>query len=57
MVYHLLPIPNSIAAIGKPHTTHTTPASLLERLRRPEEDQAWEQFVALYTLLTPALAH
>jgi RNA polymerase sigma-70 factor (ECF subfamily) len=33
---------------------HTTPVSLLERLRRPEEHQAWEQFVALYT---PLLYH
>lgn len=28
-----------------------TPASLLERLRRPEEELAWERFVALYTPL------
>lgn len=28
---------------------HTTPPSLLERLRRPGEDPAWERFVLLYT--------
>lgn len=30
---------------------HTTPASLLERLRRPGESEAWARFVALYTPL------
>ena len=29
----------------------STPASLLERLRRPEPGQAWEQFVRMYTPL------
>jgi RNA polymerase sigma-70 factor (ECF subfamily) len=33
---------------------HTTPVSLLERLRRPEERQAWGRFVELYT---PLLYH
>jgi RNA polymerase sigma-70 factor (ECF subfamily) len=33
---------------------HTTPASLLERLRQPNEQAAWEQFVKLYT---PLLSH
>jgi len=28
-----------------------TPASLLERLREPEQEQAWERFVGLYTPL------
>lgn len=27
---------------------HTTPVSLLERLRLPDQDQAWSQFVELY---------
>lgn len=31
---------------------HTTPVSLLERLRQPGQTRAWEQFVELYT---PAL--
>jgi RNA polymerase sigma-70 factor (ECF subfamily) len=30
---------------------NSTPASLLERLREPDADQAWRQFVALYTPL------
>lgn len=30
---------------------HTTPASLLERLRRPQAQADWERFVALYTPL------
>jgi len=30
---------------------HTTPVSLLEQLRRPSADQAWERFVRLYTPL------
>src|SRR5438128_1371907 len=29
----------------------TTPPSLLERLRRPNEERAWDQFVNLYTPL------
>ena len=33
---------------------NTTPASLLERLRNPAEEQAWNRFVALYT---PLLYH
>src|SRR5688572_2723905 len=33
---------------------HTTPPSLLERLRRPAEQAAWPQFVKLYT---PLLCH
>src|SRR5688500_1099737 len=33
---------------------HTTPVSLLERLRRPAEAEAWEGFVELYT---PLLFH
>jgi RNA polymerase sigma-70 factor (ECF subfamily) len=33
---------------------HTTPVSLLERLRRPGEAEAWERFVELYT---PLLYH
>jgi RNA polymerase sigma-70 factor, ECF subfamily len=28
---------------------YTTPPSLLERIRKPGADEAWEQFVALYT--------
>jgi RNA polymerase sigma-70 factor (ECF subfamily) len=28
---------------------HTTPVSLLERLRRPQERDAWNRFVELYT--------
>src|SRR6185295_11188435 len=28
---------------------YTTPPSLLERIRKPSEGQAWERFVALYT--------
>jgi RNA polymerase sigma-70 factor (ECF subfamily) len=28
-----------------------TPASLLERLRRPDERQAWDRFVELYSPL------
>jgi len=35
-------------------TMHTTPASLLTRLRRPGDQRAWEQFVELYT---PLLYH
>jgi RNA polymerase sigma-70 factor (ECF subfamily) len=30
---------------------HTTPASLLERLRQPGEREAWDHFVELYTPL------
>ena len=30
---------------------HTTPVSLLERLRQPGEQEAWRRFVALYTPL------
>jgi RNA polymerase sigma-70 factor (ECF subfamily) len=30
---------------------HSTPPSLLERLRRPGEEQAWDRFVSLYTPL------
>ena len=30
---------------------HTTPVSLLERLRQPDEDRAWDRFVELYTPL------
>jgi RNA polymerase sigma-70 factor (ECF subfamily) len=30
---------------------NTTPVSLLERLRRPDEQAAWERFVRLYTPL------
>src|SRR5262245_9811176 len=33
---------------------HTTSASLLERLRQPNEQAAWERFVNLYT---PLLCH
>ena len=33
---------------------HTTPGSLLEQLRRPGEQAAWERFVQLYT---PLLCH
>ena len=33
---------------------HTTPASLLLRLRQPDEQRAWQQFVDLYT---PLLSH
>jgi RNA polymerase sigma-70 factor (ECF subfamily) len=33
---------------------HTTPASLLERLRQPDQPHAWDRFVALYT---PLLYH
>jgi len=33
---------------------HTTPPSLLERLRRPAEQAAWQQFVKLYT---PRVCH
>jgi RNA polymerase sigma-70 factor (ECF subfamily) len=33
---------------------HTTPASLLERLRQPDQQAAWNRFVALYT---PLLYH
>jgi RNA polymerase sigma-70 factor (ECF subfamily) len=33
---------------------HTTPASLLERLRQPNQQAAWARFVALYT---PLLYH
>jgi RNA polymerase sigma-70 factor (ECF subfamily) len=33
---------------------HTTPATLLERLRRPADQAAWERFVKLYT---PLLVH
>jgi RNA polymerase sigma-70 factor, ECF subfamily len=29
----------------------TTPVSILERLRQPEGDRAWEQFVQIYTPL------
>jgi RNA polymerase sigma-70 factor, ECF subfamily len=35
---------------------HTTPASLLQRLRQPSPQQAWEQFVELYTPLIYAWA-
>lgn len=28
---------------------YTTPPSLLERIRKPSEDHAWERFVSLYT--------
>src|SRR5262245_23142008 len=33
---------------------HTTPVSLLERLRQPAEEAAWNRFVALYA---PLLCH
>lgn len=33
---------------------NTTPVSLLERLRQPAEQAAWERFVQLYT---PLLCH
>jgi RNA polymerase sigma-70 factor (ECF subfamily) len=33
---------------------HTTPASLLERLRQPDQQAAWSHFVSLYT---PLLYH
>lgn len=33
---------------------HSTPASLLERLRRPGQEEAWQRFVQLYT---PLLYH
>jgi RNA polymerase sigma-70 factor (ECF subfamily) len=36
---------------------HTTPASLLLRLRQPGEQAAWERFVELYTPLLYAWAH
>src|SRR5262245_57406077 len=36
------------------HVMHTTPVSLLERLRGPEEQAAWTRFVQLYT---PLLCH
>jgi RNA polymerase sigma-70 factor (ECF subfamily) len=36
---------------------NTTPASLLERLRRPEDQVAWERFVQLYTPLLCHWAH
>jgi RNA polymerase sigma-70 factor (ECF subfamily) len=36
---------------------HTTPPSLLERLRQPAEQQAWERFVELYTPLIYYWAH
>jgi RNA polymerase sigma-70 factor (ECF subfamily) len=39
-------------AAGTP--MHTTPASLLERLRQPNQQAAWARFVALYT---PLLYH
>ncbi len=29
----------------------TTPVSILEKLRQPEDDRAWEQFVQIYTPL------
>jgi RNA polymerase sigma-70 factor (ECF subfamily) len=35
---------------------HTTHASLLERLRLPEEQAAWERFVQLYTPLLHRMA-
>jgi RNA polymerase sigma-70 factor (ECF subfamily) len=36
--------------------THTTPASLLERLRLTRQDRDWNRFVALYTPLLMAWA-
>src|SRR5690349_14890833 len=36
---------------------HTTPASLLQRLRLPGEQAAWERFVQLYTPLLCHWAH
>jgi RNA polymerase sigma-70 factor (ECF subfamily) len=36
---------------------HTTPLSLLERLRQPGEQNAWERFVELYTPLLYSWAH
>src|SRR5262249_30741276 len=36
---------------------HTTPASLLERLRLPDAQAAWERFVKLYTPLLYHWAH
>jgi RNA polymerase sigma-70 factor (ECF subfamily) len=30
-------------------SNHSTPASLLERLRTPGQSQAWDQFIELYT--------
>ncbi len=35
---------------------HTTPPSLLERIRKPGDDLAWERFVALYTPFIFSLA-
>jgi len=36
---------------------HTTPVSLLERLRQPGSDEAWSRFVRLYTPLLYSWAH
>jgi RNA polymerase sigma-70 factor (ECF subfamily) len=36
---------------------HVTPVTLLERLRRPNEQAAWERFVHLYTPLLSLWAH
>jgi RNA polymerase sigma-70 factor (ECF subfamily) len=36
---------------------NTTPVSLLERLRQPGEQDAWERFVELYTPLLYSWAH
>jgi RNA polymerase sigma-70 factor (ECF subfamily) len=47
--------PPGAATVRRPGTVgcamHTTSASLLERLRRPEDREAWAQFVRLYTPL------
>jgi RNA polymerase sigma-70 factor (ECF subfamily) len=40
--------------IPSPRSMHTTPASLLERLRHPAQPEAWARFVELYT---PLLYH
>src|SRR5262249_35836000 len=36
-------------ALSPPHHSQDTPASLLEKLRRPDAPAAWERFVRLYT--------
>jgi RNA polymerase sigma-70 factor (ECF subfamily) len=47
-------VTEAVPVAGEGEGMHSTPVSLLERLRRPNEQVAWERFVQLYT---PLLCH
>jgi RNA polymerase sigma-70 factor (ECF subfamily) len=46
-----LPIRSAYDAVGRSHLMHTTSASLLDRLHQPNQPEAWDRFVQLYTPL------